>query len=226
MRGSEVPLTARTLTPATMVGEPVTARIRRVNTGSLWRFEGKRGSHGRGRGKARDPQGVRGGLCPCPIGFLVDFLGGPRLRTAKPGRDHRARHLRPATGIALYGFDAVAYFVDGEARQGLAGFELKHAGLVWRFRDEGNRAAFAARPGDYMPASAATIRWGSRTALRRPAIRRSSSSTTTSWCCLRGRKTARRFSRARTKPWTPPLRCGRRSRRNSFLKPRAARPRR
>src|SRR5260221_13756807 len=57
----------------------------------------------------------------------------------------------PLTGIALYGFDPVAYFVDGEAREGLAGFELKHAGLVWRFRNEGNRAAFAERPGGYMP---------------------------------------------------------------------------
>ncbi len=57
----------------------------------------------------------------------------------------------PLTGIALYGFDAVAYFVDGEAREGLAGFELKYAGLVWRFRNEGNRAAFTGRPGDYMP---------------------------------------------------------------------------
>jgi hypothetical protein len=55
------------------------------------------------------------------------------------------------TGIALYGFDPVAYFVDQEAREGSADFELKHAGLVWRFRNEGDRAAFAERPGDYMP---------------------------------------------------------------------------
>jgi hypothetical protein len=55
------------------------------------------------------------------------------------------------TGMALYGFDPVAYFVDREAREGSAGFELTHAGLVWRFRNEGNRAAFAERPGDYMP---------------------------------------------------------------------------
>jgi hypothetical protein len=55
------------------------------------------------------------------------------------------------TGIAIYGFDPVAYFVDNAAREGLAGFELKHAGLVWRFRNEGNRAAFAERPADYMP---------------------------------------------------------------------------
>jgi hypothetical protein len=33
----------------------------------------------------------------------------------------------------------------------LAGFELKQAGLVWRFRNEGNRAAFRERPSDYMP---------------------------------------------------------------------------
>jgi YHS domain-containing protein len=57
----------------------------------------------------------------------------------------------PLTGIALYGFDPVAYFIDGEAREGLAGFELKYAGVVWRFRNEGNRAAFAERPGAYVP---------------------------------------------------------------------------
>ncbi len=55
------------------------------------------------------------------------------------------------TGVALHGFDPVAYFIDGEAREGLAGFELTHAGVVWRFRNEGNRAAFAERPGDYVP---------------------------------------------------------------------------
>lgn len=55
------------------------------------------------------------------------------------------------TGVALYGFDPVTYFVDGEAREGLPAFELSYAGLVWRFRNEGNRAAFAAHPSDYMP---------------------------------------------------------------------------
>jgi hypothetical protein len=54
-------------------------------------------------------------------------------------------------GIAIGGFDPVAYFVDAAAESGKAEFEHTHAGVVWRFRNEGNRAAFAADPDVYMP---------------------------------------------------------------------------
>jgi YHS domain-containing protein len=55
------------------------------------------------------------------------------------------------SGIALSGYDPVAYFTDGEALLGRATFELAYAGTVWRFRNEGNRAAFEADPDIYMP---------------------------------------------------------------------------
>jgi YHS domain-containing protein len=55
------------------------------------------------------------------------------------------------TGIALYGFDPVAFFIDGTPVRGSASFELKHAGAVFRFRNEGNRAAFRANPKIYIP---------------------------------------------------------------------------
>src|SRR5262252_3069351 len=55
------------------------------------------------------------------------------------------------TGLALGGFDPVAYFVDGNAVRGKGDFEHSFAGVVWRFRNEGNRAAFAANPEVYMP---------------------------------------------------------------------------
>lgn len=55
------------------------------------------------------------------------------------------------TGLALYGFDPVAYFVDGRAREGSAKFEWHFAGVVWRFCNEGNRAAFIERPADFVP---------------------------------------------------------------------------
>jgi len=55
------------------------------------------------------------------------------------------------TGIALGGFDPVAYFVDADAVRGKGEFEHAFAEVVWRFRNEGNRAAFAANPEVYMP---------------------------------------------------------------------------
>lgn len=57
----------------------------------------------------------------------------------------------PLTGIAIFGFDPVAFFVDREARKGLPSLELKYAGVVWRFSNEGDRSAFKANPKTYMP---------------------------------------------------------------------------
>jgi hypothetical protein len=55
------------------------------------------------------------------------------------------------TGLAIYGFDPVAYFTDAVAAAGDAELELRHAGAVWRFLNPGNRAAFADRPDIYTP---------------------------------------------------------------------------
>jgi hypothetical protein len=55
------------------------------------------------------------------------------------------------TGLAINGFDPVAYFTDGRALMGRPGFELNEAGAVWRFRNEGNRAVFSADPAIYGP---------------------------------------------------------------------------
>jgi YHS domain-containing protein len=55
------------------------------------------------------------------------------------------------TGIAIEGFDPVAYFVDSRAVKGTAEFEANLWGAVWRFRNEGNRASFLAHPEIYGP---------------------------------------------------------------------------
>jgi hypothetical protein len=55
------------------------------------------------------------------------------------------------SGIAIEGFDPVAYFVQGRAVLGLEDFEAPEAGAVWRFRNEGNRAFFVAHPEIYGP---------------------------------------------------------------------------
>ena len=55
------------------------------------------------------------------------------------------------TGLAIEGFDPVAYFVDARPEVGLQDFEASQAGAVWRFRNEGNRASFVAHPDIYGP---------------------------------------------------------------------------
>jgi YHS domain-containing protein len=55
------------------------------------------------------------------------------------------------TGLAISGFDPVAYFTDGKPKFGRPDLELSLDGAVWRFRNEGNRAAFAEHPEVYSP---------------------------------------------------------------------------
>ena len=55
------------------------------------------------------------------------------------------------SGLAIEGFDPVAYFADGLAEIGSEQFEASQAGAVWRFRNAGNRASFVAHPEIYGP---------------------------------------------------------------------------
>lgn len=55
------------------------------------------------------------------------------------------------TGLAIFGFDPVAYFTDAQALAGRPEFEVQATDAIWRFRSEGNRAAFVANPDVYQP---------------------------------------------------------------------------
>lgn len=55
------------------------------------------------------------------------------------------------SGLAIEGFDPVAYFTDNRPVLGLPDFEAAQAGAVWRFHNEGNRASFIAHPDIYGP---------------------------------------------------------------------------
>lgn len=55
------------------------------------------------------------------------------------------------TGLAISGYDPVAYFTDRQPAPGDARFETVHQGAVWRFRNEGNRIAFTDHPEIYAP---------------------------------------------------------------------------
>jgi hypothetical protein len=55
------------------------------------------------------------------------------------------------SGLAISGFDPVAYFTEGAPSLGKPDYECGLGGAVWRFRNEGNRAAFLADPEVYVP---------------------------------------------------------------------------
>lgn len=59
--------------------------------------------------------------------------------------------LNRFSGLAIGGFDPVAYFTDGKPELGREEFEASEAGVVWRFRNEGDRASFVAHPEIYGP---------------------------------------------------------------------------
>jgi len=55
------------------------------------------------------------------------------------------------TGLAIGGYDPVAFYTDDKPVLGSPDLEFPYGGAVWRFCNVGNRAAFAARPDVYMP---------------------------------------------------------------------------
>src|SRR5689334_16496530 len=55
------------------------------------------------------------------------------------------------TGLAIDGFDPVAYFIEAAPKEGRAELEFRSDGAIWRFFNEGNRSAFAAAPEVYAP---------------------------------------------------------------------------
>jgi hypothetical protein len=70
----------------------------------------------------------------------------------------------PYTGLAISGFDPVAYFTDGKPVFGRPDLELRVDGVIWRFRNEGDRAAFADHPEVYTPRFGQVTRYSGRSA--------------------------------------------------------------
>ena len=100
--------------------------------------------------RCRKPVPLRTGAAALALALaLVAVLAGATTasRAATTERVVTDRH----TGFAIYGVDPVAYFTDGKPIAGRAEFEFRFAGAIWRFANEGNRAAFIADPRIYMP---------------------------------------------------------------------------
>jgi YHS domain-containing protein len=62
-------------------------------------------------------------------------------------------------GIAVGGYDPVAYFTDGKPLPGKTEFTQVHEGATWRFATAANRDAFAADPAKYAPQYGGYCAW-------------------------------------------------------------------
>jgi hypothetical protein len=75
------------------------------------------------------------------------FAALPRAHAATSERVITDR----ATGLALGGVDPVTYFTSHAPSAGKPEHEARWAGVVWRFANGGNRAAFLETPEAYAP---------------------------------------------------------------------------
>ncbi len=82
--------------------------------------------------------------------LMVPFLalgGLPRVEAATTERVVSD----VVSGLAISGVDPVSYFTHAEPLYGNAENEYSYGGVIWRFRNVGDQAAFAAHPEVYMP---------------------------------------------------------------------------
>jgi len=63
-------------------------------------------------------------------------------------------------GVALKGYDAVAYFTEKKAVEGKKEFEHVWMDSTWRFASASNRDLFAANPEKYAPQFGGYCAWG------------------------------------------------------------------
>lgn len=88
-----------------------------------------------------------GFACGAAVFCWLTLIAAVTVHAATTERIVADRH----TGLAISGFDPVAYFTDAVPRRGVAEYELPSAGVTWRFRNEGNMAAFVESPEIYSP---------------------------------------------------------------------------
>lgn len=94
----------------------------------------------------QERNGLRRGIAV--IAVLAGVLGmGFAARAATTERVVTDRY----TGLAIGGFDPVAFFTDSRPVQGDSDYEVSQNGAIWRFSNPDNRAFFIENPDIYSP---------------------------------------------------------------------------
>jgi len=73
-------------------------------------------------------------------------------RGSRAGTGRPVNTLGSSDGVAIRGYDPVAYFRGGGPRIGKPEFSTRHSGATWRFASAEHKALFDADPERYLPA--------------------------------------------------------------------------
>ena len=83
---------------------------------------------------------------------LLAALLAPALQAQQGEKGSAPLHVVHRDGIALEGYDAIAYVRHNEARRGLPIFVVEHGGYEWYFESDLNAERFRSDPGRFIPA--------------------------------------------------------------------------
>ncbi len=85
--------------------------------------------------------------------LLVLFmaLSLPFVTCVATAADAKNRTVHAPGGVAIAGYDPVAYFTEGRAAKGSADHALRWRGATWLFTSQANLAQFEANPMAYFP---------------------------------------------------------------------------
>lgn len=94
-------------------------------------------------------------------GLLALPLATVSTTQAAPSASVQERYDTLGLGVALGGFDPVAYFPEGGGKpaKGFVQRDLKHDGVTYRFASDANRDRFRANPKKYIPAYNGWCAW-------------------------------------------------------------------
>ncbi len=89
---------------------------------------------------------------PQKLLLLALGLGWALALTAQTDAHVRTTQFNQEKGLAIQGYDPVAYFTQNKALKGQPAITHTHAGVTYRFANEAHRKLFIATPEKYEPA--------------------------------------------------------------------------
>lgn len=81
--------------------------------------------------------------------FLLPLIGS--VLSAEASDSAKIKYFANAQGVAIAGYDVVAYHTDGKAVAGSEAITALYAGATWQFATAAHRDLFVAHPEKYLP---------------------------------------------------------------------------